>query len=852
MGVNGLLPSLKSITHPAPLDRYRGLTVAVDAMSWLHKGLFACDVRALAKEQWKIEQVHDANENEKRDEDDQVRTLPEKQDIIKKLNFDNFAEEENEVKNVKHMVTEDLDPLQKKYILYTIRHAEILQKQYSMQVILVIDGAPLPSKDEINRKRYIERSDAFKEALHAEIKGEKTSRTIRQLYAKSCSITYEMRYELVQACRKLGVSFLVAPYEADAQMAFMAHNGIVDLVITEDSDLLAYGCPRVLFKIDFDEGNGEEIQLMRYLGQNEGLSFRNWTHDMFVYMCILSGCDYFEGAKGMGIKGAHKIVRIHRSPTKIFLALTRMGKNVDSTFEEMFWKAFRTFRYQRVYCAEKNQIQTLFEPEEYWKSLNVNFNSKWDYLGSYISPEVAAGISNGDLHPVQRVPWVAIMTMKRENEKKKCNKNVFDTCQKQKRKEQNLDMFSFFSSKKNKTTEAERNRMERPPLLQISMGNNFKTLQRLKGKRPRGKNRKKNSIAHQGNVDKYTSKLVGSDFRTIRRHNCNAVKQCIKSNMIRIMDKAMIRKRPRKDLNISIVKFDSNKKEQSSSQQNFIPNEVILENNQGLLNFQNKHFIRQSTLECEEPDVTNSGWFLSKTYREENYNGFDEIPINNNQIPDHYIPVEDDVRAGIKIFQKNEEKNSIFSRVHGTGSNQTNEFKLNDRIERKDKVQTMNERWRCDVDSIYNKQKLRAEDSDSQEVEDFDIGSSFGEINSKTYFAREVGNIEFECNNNKMHRDDYSTFIDFKESDIQNLGNHKSSEGLSEFTKINHQVGIRKDRNHDKSENQDLIPGNPHPGPYHNDLQELNLKSESFPNDAEEIDDLSSWQRISEFHFFNN
>lgn len=41
-----------------------------------------------------------------------------------------------------------------------------------------------------------------------------------------------------------GVAFLVAPYEADAQMAYLARSGQVQLVVTEDSDLLAYGCPR--------------------------------------------------------------------------------------------------------------------------------------------------------------------------------------------------------------------------------------------------------------------------------------------------------------------------------------------------------------------------------------------------------------------------------------------------------------------------------------------------------------------------------------------------------------------------------------------------------------------------------
>ena len=48
-----------------------------------------------------------------------------------------------------------------------------------------------------------------------------------------------------QALKEAGVEVIVAPYEADAQMAFLAKSRSVHAVITEDSDLLTYGCPRV-------------------------------------------------------------------------------------------------------------------------------------------------------------------------------------------------------------------------------------------------------------------------------------------------------------------------------------------------------------------------------------------------------------------------------------------------------------------------------------------------------------------------------------------------------------------------------------------------------------------------------
>lgn len=43
------------------------------------------------------------------------------------------------------------------------------------------------------------------------------------------------------------MDYIVAPYEADAQMAFMEREGLVDGIITEDSDMLVFGCRNVRF-----------------------------------------------------------------------------------------------------------------------------------------------------------------------------------------------------------------------------------------------------------------------------------------------------------------------------------------------------------------------------------------------------------------------------------------------------------------------------------------------------------------------------------------------------------------------------------------------------------------------------
>lgn len=58
----------------------------------------------------------------------------------------------------------------------------------------------------------------------------------------------------------MNVKFVVAPYEADAQLAYLYKKKIIDVVITEDSDLLVFGVKKAFFKMDL-QGKGVEIDL---------------------------------------------------------------------------------------------------------------------------------------------------------------------------------------------------------------------------------------------------------------------------------------------------------------------------------------------------------------------------------------------------------------------------------------------------------------------------------------------------------------------------------------------------------------------------------------------------------------
>lgn len=114
-------------------------------------------------------------------------------------------------------------------------------------------------------------------------------------------------------CKKLlklmGVPVVTAPCEAEAQAAAMARAGLVYAVGTEDMDALTFQAPILLRKMTFANASKSDIQTMNYQKALSGLGL---SHDQFVDLCILLGCDYCDTIRGVGPKTALKLIREHK------------------------------------------------------------------------------------------------------------------------------------------------------------------------------------------------------------------------------------------------------------------------------------------------------------------------------------------------------------------------------------------------------------------------------------------------------------------------------------------------------------------------------------------------------------
>ena len=143
------------------------------------------------------------------------------------------------------------------------------------------------------------------------------------LYSSAIDITSELYKPLIEELIKHNICYIIAPYEADVQLAYLSRNHLVDLVITQDSDSLAYGCSKVLFKMD-SSGNGDEICFDSVFQCTE-MPIKNFSQEMFLYLCILSGCDYLSNPPQLGMKRLCPFVEKGKTPDRILQYLQLEG-----------------------------------------------------------------------------------------------------------------------------------------------------------------------------------------------------------------------------------------------------------------------------------------------------------------------------------------------------------------------------------------------------------------------------------------------------------------------------------------------------------------------------------------------
>ena len=160
--------------------------------------------------------------------------------------------------------------------------------------------------------------------------------TARTKAMQTSRLTTEMVDQSKRLLDLLGIPWVQAPAEGEAQASAMARTGVAYAAASQDFDSLLFGSPRLVKNLAitgrrklprkdvYVDVQPEEISLEATLA-NLGI-----TREQLVDMGLLIGTDFNEGVKGIGPKKALALIKKHGS---LEPALEELGVEIESKDE---------------------------------------------------------------------------------------------------------------------------------------------------------------------------------------------------------------------------------------------------------------------------------------------------------------------------------------------------------------------------------------------------------------------------------------------------------------------------------------------------------------------------------------
>ncbi|RDW86132.1 multifunctional nuclease RAD27 [Aspergillus mulundensis] len=187
--------------------------------------------------------------------------------------------------------------------------------------LYVFDGAPPKLKSGELAKRSARKHEATE--AHEEAKETGTAEDVEKFSRRTVRVTREHNAECKKLLKLMGIPYIDAPTEAEAQCAVLARAGKVYAAASEDMDTLCFESPILLRHLTFSEQRKEPIQEIHLSRALEGLDM---DRNQFIDLCILLGCDYLEPIPKVGPNTALKLIREHGTLEKVVESIEKDSK----------------------------------------------------------------------------------------------------------------------------------------------------------------------------------------------------------------------------------------------------------------------------------------------------------------------------------------------------------------------------------------------------------------------------------------------------------------------------------------------------------------------------------------------
>lgn len=203
--------------------------------------------------------------------------------------------------------------------------------------VYVFDGKPSELKDRTIEARRLMKEKTRIE-LEAAIEAGNEERA-RSLSSRINYITHEMVEESKELLSYMGIPWIQAPSEGEAQASVMSRDNIVDGVVSQDYDCLLFGARLVLRNLTLIGKRklpGRNIYVNvspEYVDLQENLRALGITRDQLIEIGIMIGTDFNAGLDRVGAKTALNLIRRHGSIREILRARDESIDNLDEILE---------------------------------------------------------------------------------------------------------------------------------------------------------------------------------------------------------------------------------------------------------------------------------------------------------------------------------------------------------------------------------------------------------------------------------------------------------------------------------------------------------------------------------------
>jgi flap endonuclease-1 len=203
------------------------------------------------------------------------------------------------------------------------RTCSLLEK--GVKPVYVFDGKPsILKKQEVDRRK--KKKEEAEELRKKALKEGRLADAAR-LAQRTTRITREMVGESKKLLGSMGLPWVQAPSEGEAQCAFMAAKGVVPAAATQDFDALLFGAPVLVRNLTLagkrrlPGGRGfTEVSPERFV-LSEELARLELSREQLVWIGLLCGTDFNSGISGVGPMKSLKLVREHSSLREICVEL---------------------------------------------------------------------------------------------------------------------------------------------------------------------------------------------------------------------------------------------------------------------------------------------------------------------------------------------------------------------------------------------------------------------------------------------------------------------------------------------------------------------------------------------------